>query len=84
MNSSGGDGDLCYTLVGLIGDGLSGLILVVMVIADQYGIPYGLSDFEGRIAVSFYTVGENCWNYTTIQTTRWQHSTSGRRPGLPI
>ena len=24
----------------------------------------------------------NCWNYTTIQTTRWQHSTSGRRPGL--
>ena len=26
----------------------------------------------------------DCWNYTTIQTTRWQHTTSGRRPGLPI
>ena len=25
-----------------------------------------------------------CWNCTTIQTTRWQHTTSGRCPGRPI
>ncbi len=25
-----------------------------------------------------------CWNCITIQTTRCQHITSGRRPGLPI
>ena len=50
---------MCYTLVGLIGNGVLGLILVVMVIADPYGIPYELSNFEGRIALSFYRVAEN-------------------------
>lgn len=45
--------------MGLISDGPSGLILVVMMIADPHGSPYGLSDFEGRIAVSFYRIAEN-------------------------